>query len=35
MQKIEGGCRDRFFAIEIIDLKRFCLMNFCFKFDML
>ena len=24
----EGGCRDRLFAIEIIDLKRFCLMKF-------
>ena len=27
-QKIEGGCKDSVFAIEIIDLKRFCHMNF-------
>ena len=23
--KNQGGCTDRFFAIDIIDLKRFCL----------
>ena len=27
MPKIKGSCRNRFFAINIIDLKRFCLLT--------
>ena len=33
-QKIEGGCRDRLFAIEIIDLNG-SVKLFVLKFDML